>query len=54
VLGVIARQAAAGQDATAAEMRAKMETLLSSMRNVPMLDKVVTDEEIIDVEVVDE
>lgn len=54
VLGVLAKQAAAGQDAVAAEMRAKMELLMASMRDVPILDKVVTEQEIIDVEVVDD
>ena len=53
VLGVIAKTAAAGQNSAASEMRAKMELLMSSMRDVPMLDKVVTDQDIIDVQVVD-
>jgi hypothetical protein len=39
VLGVLARQAAAGQDAVANEMRTKMESLMASMRDVPVLDK---------------
>lgn len=51
VLGVLARQAAAGQDEAAAEMRYRMAELMSEMRNVPALDKVVTEHDFIDVEV---
>lgn len=54
VLGVLARQAAAGQDAVASEMRVKMEALMMSMRDVPILDTVVTEHDYIDAEVVDE
>jgi hypothetical protein len=45
VLGVLARQAAAGQDAAANEMRVKMEALMLSMRTVPELDVVTVGEE---------
>lgn len=54
VLGVLARQAAAGQDAVANEMRLKMEALLTSMRDVPMLETVVTERDYVDAEVVEE
>jgi hypothetical protein len=55
VLGVLARQAAAGQDAVAAEMRVRMEALMTDMRNVPQLPVVVTDRDfIVEAEIVDE
>jgi hypothetical protein len=54
VLGVLARQAAAGQDAVASEMRAKMEALLLSMREVPVLETVITERDYVDAEVVEE
>lgn len=55
VLGVLARQAAAGQDAVASEMRVKMEALMTSMRDVPMLDTTVVGEhDFIDAEVIGE
>ena len=54
VLGVLARQAAAGQDAVAAEMRIKMELLMSDMRNVPQLTTVVGEHDFIEAEIVDE
>ena len=54
VLGVLARQAAAGQDAVAAEMRLKMEALMASMREVPQLTTVVGEHDFIEAEVVDE
>jgi hypothetical protein len=55
VLGVLARQAAAGQDAAASEMRLKMEALMSSMREVPMINAVVVGEhDYIDAEVVED
>lgn len=54
VLGVLARQAAAGQDAVANEMRIKMELLMAEMRNVPQLTTVVGEHDFIEAEVVDE
>lgn len=55
VLGVLARQAAAGQDAAASEMRVRMEALMTSMRDVPELTTlVVTDHDFIDAEIVEE
>lgn len=54
VLGVLARQAAAGQDAVASEMRLKMELLMTEMRNVPQLTTVVGEHDFIEAEVVDE
>lgn len=54
VLGVLAKQAAAGQDAGAAVMRSHMEELMREMRNVPELDVIVTDQDILDVEVIEE
>jgi len=54
VLGVLARQAAAGQDAVANEMRLKMEALMSSMREVPILDRVVREGDFIEAEVIDD
>jgi Trm5-related predicted tRNA methylase len=55
VLGVLARQAAAGQDAVATEMRLRMESLMSEMRNVPQLPVVVTDRDfVVEAEIVDE
>jgi hypothetical protein len=54
VLGVLARQAAAGQDAVASEMRTKIEALMLSMREVPMLETVVTERDFVDAEIVEE
>lgn len=55
VLGVLARQAAAGQDAVATEMRLKMETLMASMREVPQLPVVVGEHDfIVEAEIIDE
>lgn len=54
VLGVLARQAAAGQDAVANEMRIKMELLMAEMRNVPQLTTVVGEHDFIEAEVVEE
>jgi hypothetical protein len=55
VLGVLARQAAAGQDAVALEMRLKMETLMASMRDVPQLTTIVGERDfIVEAEVIDE
>lgn len=54
VLGVLARQAAAGQDAVSAEMRIKMELLMTEMRNVPQLTTVVGEHDFIEAEVIDE
>lgn len=54
VLGVLARQAAAGQDAVAAEMRIKMEALMASMRDVPQLTTVVGEHDFIEAEVIEE
>ena len=54
VLGVLARQAAAGQDAVAAEMRLKMEALMASMRDVPQLTTIVGDHDFIEAEIVEE
>jgi hypothetical protein len=55
VLGVLARQAAAGQDAVALEMRLRMEALMTEMRNVPQLPVVVTERDfIVEAEIVDE
>lgn len=54
VLGVLARQAAAGQDAVANEMRVKMELLMSEMRNVPQLTTIVGEHDFIEAEVIDE
>lgn len=52
VLGVLARQAAAGQDAMASEMRQRMEALMAEMREVPQLTQIVRDSDIIDAEVI--
>lgn len=54
VLGVIARQAAAGQDAAANEIRLRMEALMAEMRNVPQLTTVVGEHDFIEAEVVDD
>lgn len=54
VLGVLARQAAAGQDAVANEMRVKMELLMAEMRNVPQLTTVVGEHDFIEAEVIDD
>lgn len=54
VLGVLARQAAAGQDAVANEMRVKMELLMAEMRNVPQLTTVVGEHDFIEAEVVED
>lgn len=54
VLGVLARQAAAGQDAVANEMRLKMEALMMSMREVPILETVITERDYVDAEVIEE
>jgi hypothetical protein len=54
VLGVLARQAAAGQEAMASDMRHKMEVLMADMRNVPALTTVVTDHSFVEAEIVDE
>lgn len=53
VLGVLARQAAAGQDAVAAEMRMRMEALMSDMRAVPQLTTIVGEHDFVDAEVID-
>jgi len=54
VLGVLARQAAAGQDAVSAEMRIKMEALMASMRDVPQLTTIVGEHDFIEAEIVEE
>lgn len=54
VLGVLARQAAAGQDAVASEMRLKLEALMSTMRDVPILEPIVGEQDFIEAEIVDE
>jgi hypothetical protein len=54
VLGVLARQAAAGQDAVANEMRLRMESLMASMRDVPVLERTVSETYVIDAEIVEE
>jgi hypothetical protein len=54
VLGVLARQAAAGQDAVANEMRVKMEALMVSMRDVPVLERTISETYIVDAEIVEE
>ena len=54
VLGVLARQAAAGQDAVANEMRLRMETLMASMRDVPVLERTISEVVVIDAEIVEE
>jgi hypothetical protein len=53
VLGVLARQAAAGQDAVASEMRVRMEALMADMRAVPVLTTIVGEHDFVDAEVVD-
>jgi hypothetical protein len=53
VLGVLARQAAAGQDAVANEMRLRMEALMSSMRDVPVLERTISETYVIDAEIVE-
>jgi len=53
VLGVLARQAAAGQDAVASEMRLRMEALMSDMRAVPQLTTVVGEHDFVDAEVIE-
>jgi hypothetical protein len=54
VLGVLARQAAAGQDAVANEMRLRMESLMASMRDVPVLERTISETYVIDAEIVEE
>lgn len=53
VLGVLARQAAAGQDAVASEMRLRMEALMSEMRAVPQLTTIVGEHDFVDAEVIE-
>jgi hypothetical protein len=53
VLGVLARQAAAGQDAVAMEMRLRMEALMSDMRAVPQLTTIVGEHDFVDAEVIE-
>jgi len=54
-LGVMARQAAVGQDQQATEMRLKLELLMSDMRNVPQLGlPVVGDRDFIEAEIVED
>ena len=54
VLGVLARQAAGSQDAAAAEIRLRMEALMSEMRNVPQLTTVVGEHDFIEAEIIEE